>query len=794
MPMQRAARHERQRLHIEVRGFVQGVGFRPFVYRLATKLGLGGWVCNHSHGVSIEVEGPAAHLQKFLHGLKHQKPPIAHVQNMQVQIVPLQGTTTFQIRQSHTCGSTTAWILPDLATCAECLAEVLDPRDRRYGYPFTNCTHCGPRFSIILRLPYDRPNTTMGRFEMCPACRQEYENPLDRRFHAQPNACPECGPMLAFYTAQPPPTRVQSQDFPPRIGVWHLHSLAEQALQAAVQSLKAGGIVAVKGLGGVHLMVDARDADAIARLRARKPRPAKPLALMVPDIEFARRLAEISPIEAQWLQSPQAPIVLLRARHPRAVAANVAPDNPYLGIMLPYTPLHHLLLRAFGGPVVATSGNRTDEPICIDEREAMHRLASVAEAFLVHNRPIARHADDSIVQQVGRYMQVLRRARGFVPWPIEAPYPLPPTLAVGAQLKNTIALGFQQQILVSQYIGDLDTASALATFESVMADWLALYEVQPAVVAHDLHPDYASTRWVEQHRHAGRWPWPTQGQPRVMAVQHHHAHLAACLAECRVAGPALGVTWDGTGYGTDGSVWGGEFLLGDARAFRRVATLRAFRLPGGEAAIKAPRRMALALLWALWGDEVLEYDHLAPVRSLGRQERRILAQMLRRGFNAPQSTSVGRLFDAVAALLGLHPTVSFEGQAAMALEFLVDPTEGSAYPFPLHETQEPWRLDWGPLLQAIVEDLARGVALPRIAARFHRALVQGVVTVARRVGCPQVALTGGVFQNRVLSLWTRQALEAAGFTVLEHRQMPPNDGSISLGQVIVAAARFTADE
>ncbi len=794
MPMPRAARDEPQRLHIEVRGFVQGVGFRPFVYRLATTLGLGGWVCNHLRGVAIEVEGPAAQIQAFLDGLTRQKPPMAHIDAVHTRPVPLQGATVFHIRHSETAGSPAAWILPDLATCPECLAEVLNPHDRRYGYPFTNCTHCGPRFSIILRLPYDRPNTTMGRFVICPACRQEYENPLDRRFHAQPNACPECGPTLAFYTTAPPAEAVPTADFPQRVGPWGLQGVAEQALQAAVRALREGHIVAVKGLGGFHLMVDAQNAAAIARLRARKPRPAKPLALMVPDLETARALAEVSPLEAQWLQSPQAPIVLLRARQPLAVAANIAPRNPYLGIMLPYTPLHHGLLRAFGGPVVATSGNRTGEPICTDEAEAMERLTPVAEAFLVHNRPIARHVDDSVVQQVNRHIQVLRRARGFVPWPVSWPDPLPPILAVGAHLKNTIAVGFQQQILVSQYIGDLDTAPTLAAFERVIADWLRLYAVQPTVVAHDLHPDYASTHWVKQRHRAGDWPWEGDAPPRIVAVQHHHAHLAACLAEHRAAGPALGVTWDGTGYGPDGSVWGGEFLLGDARAFQRVATLRAFHLPGGDAAIKAPKRVALALLWALSGEQALEQDHLPPLRALTDQERRVLVQMLRRGFNAPPSTSMGRLFDAVASLLGLHQTVSFEGQAAMALEFLVDPHERGVYPLPLRDEQPPWRLDWFPLLQAIIEDLKRGIRPARIAARFHRALVQGVVAVARRVACPQVVLTGGVFQNRVLSVWTRQALEAEGFTVLEHHQMPPNDASISLGQVAVAAARFGTAE
>ncbi|MCS7259850.1 MAG: carbamoyltransferase HypF, partial [Anaerolineae bacterium] len=606
---------------------------------------------------------------------------------------------------------------------------------------------------------------------------------LNRRFHAQPNACPVCGPHLALWSAQ---------------GEVLVEGDNAQALQRTALGLRQGLIVAVKGLGGFHLMVDARNAAAVELLRRRKRRPHRPLALMVRDLDQARTLCDVSDVAQQLLTAPEAPILLLPRLPSAPVADNVAPDNPNLGIMLPYTPLHHLLLRMLDFPVVATSGNLTDEPICIDESEALRRLGGVADLFLVHNRPITRHADDSLAWIVDGQVQLLRRARGYAPLPVTLAQPLPTLLATGAHLKNTIALSVGPHVFISQHIGDLETWEATAAFERVITDFLRLYEAKPVAIAHDLHPDYVSTRWAQEAVQTGRIaqsPAALEGL-RLVAVQHHHAHLAACLAENQVSGSALGVTWDGTGYGTDGTVWGGEFLLGDAADFVRVAHLRPFRLPGGEAAVLEPCRVAVALLWDTLGEEVWERNELAPVREFSTAQKGLLAQMLRRGVNAPITTSVGRLFDGIAALVGLHQRVSFEGQAAIALEFAADPSVREAYPLPLEDRRSEDTLpsigvlDWRPLLTAVLDDLQRHVPVSIIAARFHNALVDAMVSVARRVGHARIVLSGGCFQNRWLTEKGAAALRRAGFEVLLHRQVPPNDGCVSLGQVVVAAAKL----
>lgn len=777
-----------RRLRIEVHGAVQGVGFRPFVYRLATQLGLTGWVINDTRGVFIEVEGLEPNLHHFRERLVREAPPRAVIQEVDFRWLDPAGYARFEIRHSDAGGTKTVLVLPDIATCSDCLREVFDPADRRYRYPFTNCTNCGPRFTIIEALPYDRPNTTMRHFVMCPNCQAEYEQPLNRRFHAQPNACPVCGPHLALWSARGE-TLVEGDD--------------AQVLQQAAEGLRQGLIVAVKGLGGFHLMVDARNTGAVALLRQRKRRPHRPLALMVRDLDQARALCRVSEMAEQLLTAPEAPILLLPRLPNAPVADNVAPNNPNLGIMLPYTPLHHLLLRMLDFPVVATSGNLTDEPICIDEHEALRRLGGIADMFLVHNRPITRHADDSLMWIVDGQAQLLRRARGYAPLPVTVAQPLPTILSVGAHLKNTVALSVSTHVFISQHIGDLETLEATLAFERVIADFLRLYEARPVAIAHDLHPDYVSTRWAHEVLRTGRIanvPIAVEAL-QLVAVQHHHAHLAACLAEHKLSGGALGVTWDGTGYGTDGTVWGGEFLLGDAADFMRVAHLRPFRLPGGEAAVLEPCRVALALLWEMWGENAWERDDLAPLREFSTSQRRLLAQMLQRGVNAPITTSVGRLFDGVAALVGLHQRVSFEGQAAMALEFAADPSVQEAYPFPLLEHRErrgettlsKWILDWQPLLAALLDDLQRNVPVGIIAARFHNALVEGIVAVAREVGHTRVVLSGGCFQNRWLTERSATMLRRAGFEVLLHRQVPPNDGCVSLGQVVVAAARLERD-
>ncbi|WP_423222940.1 carbamoyltransferase HypF [Candidatus Amarolinea aalborgensis] len=785
------------RLRVEIHGAVQGVGFRPFVYRLATELQLCGWVLNDTRGVFIEVEGPGDRLHAFLQRLPAERPPLAVIHALTSSWLPTNGDSGFEIRHSDALGAKTALILPDMSTCPDCLAEVFAPHDRRYTYPFTNCTNCGPRFTIIEALPYDRPHTTMRRFIMCPSCQAEYEDPRSRRFHAQPNACPVCGPQLALWRCATGSAEINLAAKAASAPAPAIVTLAtgHDALCAAAEALAADQIVAVKGLGGFHLMVDARDAAAVARLRERKRRPTKPLALMVRNLAQARALCEVSPEAEGLLTAPEAPIVLLPRRPETGVAEGVAPGHPTLGLMLPYTPLHHLLLTAVEFPLVATSGNLSDEPICIDEREAVERLGSVADLFLVHDRPISRHADDSVAWMVDGQAQLLRRARGFAPLPVLVKHELPVILGVGAHLKNTVALSIGRQVFISQHIGDLETPQAMDAFERVIADFLRLYEAEPVVIAHDLHPDYLSTQWARAHG------------GRLCAVQHHHAHLAACLAENQVDGPALGVTWDGAGYGADGTIWGGEFLLGNAAGFTRMASLRPFRLPGGEAAIREPARVALALLWELYGDAAFEMDDLAPLQAFRPGERRLLRQMLQRGLHAPITTSAGRLFDGIAALIGLRSRVSYEGEAALALEFAANPNVHDAYPIRLTTVSAHYRdaelpsslipdrpiqqIDWSPTLEAILADLRRGTDRGIIAARFHQALVGAIVTVAEHVGTNRVALTGGCFQNRLLTERTAPALRRAGFEVLRHRQTPANDGGISLGQVAVAAAQLT---
>ncbi len=816
------------RLRVEIAGAVQGVGFRPFIYRLATGLHLTGWVLNDTHGVFIEVEGAEEQLRRFLERLPAEAPAIARITHLRHAWLTPVGYERFEIRHSEAVGARTTLILPDLATCADCLSELFNPADRRYRYPFINCTNCGPRFTIIEALPYDRPNTTMRTFALCPECSREYNDPVNRRFHAQPNACALCGPQVAFYTRgdarlegeSPSVAQPSLAGWPQTYGAWSFSAEGESALRAAAAAIRSGAIVAVKGLGGFHLIVDARNAAAVQKLRERKQRPTKPLAVMARTLEQAAALCEVTPAAAGLLQSQAAPILLLPKRAGAIVAEAVAPGNPDLGVMLPYTPLHHLLLEALDFPVVATSGNLTDEPICVDEWEAFERLGAIADGFLIHNRPIARHADDSVLWLVDGQPQLLRRARGYAPMPVRAPHPLPTILAVGAHLKNTVALSVGEQIFLSQHIGDLETAPAFDAFRRVIADFLRLYEAQPAAIAHDMHPEYLSTKWANNSIGAGDIGRPgphADAQPQRIPVQHHHAHLAACLADNEVSGPALGLIWDGTGYGLDGTIWGGECLLGDAADFQRVAHLRPFRLPGGEAAVREPRRVALALLWELYGEECFTWEWLAPVRSFAEHERRVLATMLAKGVNAPITTSMGRLFDGVAALIGLHLRVTFEGEAAMALEHSADRNELRAYPFLVEETTATGELqavqmgdtlpnvaphpspvastlllNWAPLLEAMLADLRRGEEAGVMAARFHNALVEMGVAVAQRLGQSRVALSGGCFQNRRLSEHLAHRLRAAGFEPLLHRQVPPNDGGVSLGQVIVAARRMTS--
>jgi hydrogenase maturation protein HypF len=761
--MRTATEHlTRWRLHVE--GAVQGVGFRPFVYRLAHELGLNGEVRNDPAGVTIEIEGDPERLACFRKRLEQQPPPAARIRRITCTELPPCGYRTFTIAASRPEGERQVFLLPDLATCPDCLRELFDPNDRRYRYPFINCTNCGPRFTIIERLPYDRPNTTMRHFRMCARCRAEYENPLNRRFHAQPNACPDCGPHLALWDRK-----------------GNVLAERDEALRRTAEAICEGQIVAVKGLGGFHLIVDARNEAAVRALRLRKGREAKPFALMYPSLAAVRAHACVSEAEAALLTSPAAPIVLLRRTEAgRAVLApSVAPGNPYLGIMLPYTPLHHLLLAELGFPVVATSGNRSEEPICIDEREALVRLRDLADLFLVHDRPIARYCDDSVVRFIDGHPVFLRRARGYAPLPVELAddWPAHPeqVLAVGGHLKNTVALASGRTVWISQHIGDLETAEARAAFVRVIDDFSHLYERTPEVVACDAHPDYASTH------HAHRL-----GRP-VAPVQHHLAHVWACMAEHGLRPPVLGFGWDGTGYGPDGTVWGGECFLVTTERAVRIAHLRPFRLPGGEAAVREPRRTALGLLHAWKGEAALM--HL-PSGAFTETEARLLLQMVTRGLNAPWTTSIGRLFDAVAALLGLCLRNRFEGEAAMLLEFAAEEAEASGSPYPLALQEQDGRLvlDWAPLLEALEADRLQGRSPAVIARRFHEGLAAAIVAVARRIGCPTVVLSGGCFQNRLLTETSLRLLRAGGFRPYIHRQVSPGDGGLALGQV--AALRW----
>ena len=761
------------RLRITIHGAVQGVGFRPFIYRLATGLKLNGFVTNSAQGVCIEVEGPGAVLKEFLLQIESERPPNSFIQSLEHSWLDPLGFDGFEIRPSDNTGPRSALILPDIATCPDCLREILDPDNRRYFYPFTNCTHCGPRFTIIESLPYDRANTSMKRFAMCPECQREYDNPGDRRFHAQPNACPACGPHLDLWASNGEPTLD-----------WLAGSRA--VLEAAAQALRAGKIVAVKGIGGFHLLADSRREDVVQRLRELKHREEKPFAVMFPRLSAIAATCEVSPLEERLLRSAEAPIVLLRRRlEPRnraeAIAAAVAPGNPYLGAMLPYSPVHHLLMTLMDAPLVATSGNLSDEPICIDEQSAVERLGGIADLFLVHNRPIVRHADDSVARILLERELVLRRARGYAPLPVRITCPtdiaVPTVLAAGGHLKNSIALASGSNVFISQHIGDLDTAEARSAFDRVMGDFQNLYQAAPEVIACDAHPDYASTRYAQ-----GK-----SGSVRRVEVQHHLAHVLSCMAENEIEAPVLGVAWDGTGYGLDGSIWGGEFFQIETSSWRRVAHFRTFPLPGGDAAVKQPRRSALGLLYEMQGEEAFQQFDLKTVAAFSGEDLGALKVMLKQGINSPRTSSAGRLFDAVASLCGLRQVIRHEGQAAMELEFALGECrpETSAYVFGFQEPagDGPVIIDWAPVIHDVIADARKGVATSSIAMKFHEALVSAIVEVARRTVARKVALSGGCFQNAWLTTHAVRALEAAGIAAYWHQRVPPNDGGICLGQV-----------
>lgn len=753
-----------QRLRITINGAVQGVGFRPYVYRLAHEVGVGGWVINDTSGVMIEAEASETALMRFVSRLRAEPPPHAVIESFQIAPMHLQGETHFEIRHSHSDGEKTVQVLPDLAVCTDCLHEMDDPSNRRYRYPFINCTHCGPRFTIIQSLPYDRPNTTMRAFVMCDACRAEYENLLDRRFHAQPIACPNCGPQLALWDLR-----------------GQVLSIRDDALREAANAIRGGKILALKGLGGFQLLCDARNAAAVSTLRLRKHRPHKPFAVMMPSLDAARTYCRISVEEAVLLQSAAAPIVLLE-RLAETLPASIAPDNPYLGVMLPYTPLHHLLMAALSFPIVATSGNLAGEPICTDEFEALRRLQSTADCFLVHDRPIVRHADDSVMRMAAGRPLLLRRARGYAPAALSLPRRVPPTIAFGAHQKNVIALASGDRAILSQHIGDLDTLETDLAMRQAADDFQGLYSISPQVVTADRHPEYQSTRRAQSFAAERSIP--------IQPIQHHYAHILAVMGEHHLEAPVLGIAWDGTGLGDDGTIWGGEFLQVTADGYRRIAHLGCFPLPGGDSAVREPRRSALGLLWAMYGEHFPQ--DVPSLHAFSKAELRTLILALRRNLNTPLTSSIGRLFDAFASLIGLRQSCSFEGQAAMALEFAAmraDQKCDERYPYLITpvttENALPVsRLCCKVLIESALGDFHAGFTVEQIAWKFHVTLADMAVAVAQIVGVPQVALGGGVFQNRILLELTINKLRSAGFAPYWAEKLPPNDGGIAYGQII----------
>ena len=763
------------RRHVEVRGVVQGVGFRPFVYRLAAEEALAGWIGNDTDGVTIEIEGPAAHVERFLLRLREEKPPLARIDAVAVSDAAPQGKTGFRIILSEVHGQVSTGIPADAATCADCLRELFDAKDRRYRYPFLNCTNCGPRFTITRRIPYDRPQTSMAVFPMCADCQREYDDPLNRRFHAQPNACAVCGPRVWLERAADATEAAGGDD----------------AVRLALEYLAEGKIAAVKGIGGFHLCVDARNEAAVMRLRERKHRYGKPLAVMARDMDVARQLCALSAEEEALLQTPARPIVLARALSGNGIAASVAPGIPWLGVFLPYAPLQHLLLAdARMDALVMTSANLSEEPIAIDNDEARARLGAIADVFLMHDRAILQRCDDSVAAVVDGAPQLIRRARGYVPLGIALPFEALPLLAVGGHLKNVFTLARGGRIYQSQHLGDLENVTGLDFFRESLDHLMRTFEIEPEIVVHDMHPGYLSTGWAKQ--------WAAERGLRTIAVQHHHAHIAGCMAEHEVE-EVIGLSLDGTGYGLDGRVWGGEVLLVRAHgaSFERFAHLAYVPMPGADAAVKEPWRMTFGHLYAAGMD--LTDAFVLERLGIDEQTARVVQRMMERGVNAPLTSSCGRLFDAVAALVLGRRAVDYEAQAAIELEGIAvdedDAARGEAYT-PTLGDDGAMRMD--SLWHAVVNGLKRGVAPEQIAARFHAGVAQGFVAAAvsarEKTGINAVAMSGGCMHNRRLVRLLRAGLEAEGFRVVQHREVSPGDGGLSYGQAVVAAAMLLAEK
>ncbi len=748
---------------LNVNGIVQGVGFRPFVFQLAEKYSLTGEVANTSSGVSIHIEGSPDNVAAFEKDLAEKNPPLAYIVEITSKTEALRNHAEFAIVKSKAQAKMSTLISPDVSVCDDCLGEMSTPTDRRFQYPFINCTNCGPRYTIIDDIPYDRPKTSMRHFKMCPLCQAEYEDPVNRRFHAQPNACPDCGPHVELYDNQKKKI-----------------SRHAQAVEAAVDLLKAGKILAIKGLGGYHLAADAANTAAVLQLRRRKLREEKPFAIMSRDLESIRRYARVGKEEEKLLTAIQRPIVLLEKKKLNAISEEVAPRNRYFGVMLPYTPLHYLLLAHGFDALVMTSGNLSEEPIAIDNDDAFHRLADIADYFLIHNREIYLRSDDSIMRYAAGANRFLRRSRGFVPIPVFLKDPVPPILACGAELKNTICVTRENKAFLSQHIGDLENLPTYEFLKLTVGHLERILDINPEIIAYDMHPDYLSTRYALE-----------LSADHKIQVQHHHAHIVSCMAEHKLEGRVIGLSFDGTGYGTDGAVWGGEILIASEHDFERAGHLAYMPMPGSAAAIKEPWRMAVSYLQDTYGSNFRDLD-LPALAGIDTGKVTVISEMITKGINSPLTSSLGRLFDGVAAICGIRQRVNFEGQAAMELEMAAVVDTGTLYEY-AWDRGGAYRVLPAPIIQGVVDDVAAGKSVGEISARFHRTLIQLFtdlcVVIGRERDLDRVVLSGGVFQNSIMLNGLTRALAEKGFSVFSHQQVPTNDGGISLGQAVVAAAQ-----
>ncbi|SNZ06924.1 Hydrogenase maturation protein, carbamoyltransferase HypF [Persephonella hydrogeniphila] len=747
----------KKHIKIHITGAVQGVGFRPFVYNLAKKLGLKGYVINDTHGVVIEVEGKEKEINRFLISLQTEKPPLAHIFSQEIEELPLSDFKDFQIKKSEQTGKKEVFILPDISTCTECLKELTDPEDRRYRYPFINCTNCGPRFTIIERLPYDRPNITMKKFKMCPSCEKEYKDPNNRRFHAQPNACPVCGPYISLYTSD-----------------GKLVSERDKALEECINLLNEGKIIAVKGIGGFHLVCDATNNNTIETLRNRKKRGEKPFAIMFKDIEQIKQYADITDFEEAVILSPEKPIVIVRKKENTDLSSKVAPDLDRIGVFLPYSPLHFLLLKDYGRPLVMTSANLSDEPIVKENEEAFEKLSIFTDYILVHNRDIKNRVDDSVVRVINKKISFIRRSRGFAPLPVKLPFKLNrKVLAVGGHQKNTIAIGFDDKGFLSQHIGDLETADACRNFEEIVYSFFELYDFSPELVISDLHPLYHSTKWAKDFSEKNNIP--------LFQIQHHYAHTLSLMAENQIKDEKIfALSWDGTGYGEDGNLWGGEFLVADYEGYERIFHFDYFRLIGGEKAIKEPRRVALSILFEIFGKNLPD---MPTVRAFKEKEIGIFYKMWEKGINSPLSSSTGRLFDAAASILGIRQILSYEGQSGMIMENFYRWDVNDCYSFEIKNG-----IDWRPIFVEMIQD--RSDISVKVSKFINTLACIAIESYQQKGEGMKLGLTGGVFQNKFLTEKIVQLSEKENIPVILHKKVPPNDGGLSLGQLVYRIKSF----